>query len=98
MIGHRNIDGTGTPIKDNMIWLGGAQLNPGDWLFVYTAAGQTTPQLIEGTTSMLYSIYWGKDHTIFQNNGLVPMLCQIGMIAMPQIPLPQAQNNRLGVY
>jgi hypothetical protein len=95
LIGHRNIDGSATPIKDNMLWFGVAELNKGDWIFVYTAPGTTTIQPIEGTNSKLHSIHWGKDHTIFQNGGLVPMLCQISGVAMPEIPQPQAHDKRL---
>ncbi|NNG60166.1 hypothetical protein HKD51_01065 [Pseudomonas fragi] len=98
LIGHRNMDGSATPIKDNMLWFGAASLNPGDWIYIYTAQGQTTTQLIEGTSSKLHSIHWGKDHTVFQNGALIPMLCQISSIAMPSIPLPLAHTKQINSY
>jgi hypothetical protein len=98
LIGHRNMDGSASPIKDNMLWFGAADIDRGDWIFVYTAPGKTTIQPIEGTSSKLHSIHWGKDHTIFQDGALVPMLCQVDGVAMPDIPQPQAQNRRLSEF
>lgn len=98
LIGHRNIDGSATPIKDNMLWFGAATLNPGDWIYVYTAHGQTTTQPIENTLCKLHSIHWGKDHTVFQNGALVPMLCHISDIAMPTIPIPLAHSKQLNFH
>lgn len=97
LIGHRNIDGSASPIKDNMLWFGPALIKEGDWIFVYTAPGQTRIEPIEGsaTRSKLHSIHWGKDHTIFQNGALVPMLCEISAVAIPEIPTPKKHDKRL---
>lgn len=95
LIGYRNIDGSATPIKDNMLWFGSAELSAGDWIFVYTAPGKTTIESIEDSPSKLHSIHWGKDHTIFQNGAIVPMICQLSAVSMPEVPQPMPHDKRL---
>ncbi|MNC09765.1 hypothetical protein D3C76_1434690 [compost metagenome] len=95
MIGFRNLDGSASPMKDNMLWFGRGIVNAGDWIFIYTAPG--TPRIIDlpDQSGRLISIHWGKDQTVFQNKSLVPMLCQFGGISTPPLPEPQAQTMRI---
>lgn len=97
LLGHIGVDGTATPIKDQLLWFGHGAVSPGDWIFIYTAAGSTTvntfvPERDPSATNHMVSVHWGKDHTIFQNPGVVPMLIRIGGLATPAPKVPQYQG------
>ena len=104
MLGHMHLDGTASPIKDNLLWFGHAFINQGDWIFVFTGPGQTSVTPIENSTNKLISIFWGKENTVFQNRATVPMLCQMGTVNLPPQPeaKPQAmltnQTNQTNVW
>lgn len=91
-------DGTSVPVKDHMLWFGTGIVNPGDWIFVYTGAGATTilpGQFVAGSVIQprIISLHWGKDHTIFQNRALSPVLVKIGAVSgLPQA-IPAYQGN-----
>lgn len=98
MLSMPSVEGVPLPVKDQMLWFGTGFVNPGDWIFVYTAAGNTTilpGQLTAGSTLQprIISLHWGKDHTIFQNRALNPMLVKIGAVGGPPQPMPAYQGN-----
>ncbi len=97
LVGLAGLDGYATPVKDHMLWFGHELVNPGDWILVYTAAGSTrispTPADMKAPPgARVISIHWGKDHTIFQNRSLVPMIVQIAAIGLEEQPAPQFQG------
>jgi hypothetical protein len=92
LIGHKNLDGSASPLQDSMFWFGRGWVSQGDWIFVYTAPGKTAVHDLE-KPSRLISAHWGKDKTIFQNRTLVPMLCKIGETILP--PEPEAKPQTL---
>ena len=102
LLGHIGVDGTTAPIKDHMLWFGYGTVNPGDWIFVYTASGSTTItpyHPFPADTSIVHrliSVHWGKEHTIFQNPGVVPMLVRVDAAAVMAPPAPQYQGVKDG--
>lgn len=92
LIGHKNLDGSASPLQDHMLWFGRGWVSPGDWIFVYTAPGVASVNKLE-EASRLLSVHWGKEKTVFQNRTLVPMLCQIGETLLP--PEPEAKTQTL---
>lgn len=98
LLASRNHDGTTVPIRDHLLWLGHGYACPGDWIIVYTASGVTTVSefgepLPSGYHPRVFAIHWGKDHTVFQNRAVVPMLMQISAVAVPTPPAPQFQGS-----
>jgi hypothetical protein len=86
------------PIRDHMLWFGSGSVSPGDWIFVYTASGSTTitpnPQFkYPGVAPRIINIHWGKDHTVFQNRAVNPVLVQLSAIAAMTPPPPAYQGN-----
>lgn len=99
-IGLGGLEGQATPVKDHMLWFGYGEANPGDWIIVYTAAGSTRITPLVGKDdppgARLIVIHWGKEHTVFQNRSLVPIIVRIGGIGLQNPPKPQfqgVQNN-----
>jgi hypothetical protein len=98
-IGLPAADGSVAPLKDHMLWFGNGFVNPGDWIFVYTASGFTTvqpyglPPAGSSIQPRLINIHWGKDHTMFQNRALVPMLIRMNGLNMPAPPQPSYQGS-----
>ena len=92
-------DGGAMPVKDHMLWFGPGWVNPGDWIFVYTAGGTTTinpgPQLVAGGSIQprVINLHWGKDHTLFQNRALSPMLVRLNGVSSPPQAQPAYQGN-----
>lgn len=94
-------EGRSVPVKDHMLWFGQGWVSPGDWIFVYTAVGSTTiipkpnptPQF-PGTPPRRYiNLHWGKNHTVFQNRALSPMLIRIGGTGILLQPAPAYQGG-----
>jgi len=86
------------PVRDHMLWFGYGLVNEGDWIFVYTASGSTTittnaPSKDGSFPSRIISIHWGKDHTIFQNRAVNPLLVKIGALGAIAPPAPAYQGN-----
>ncbi|MDI3355671.1 hypothetical protein MO767_15090 [Pseudomonas sp. UYIF39] len=97
LIGLAGMDGRATPVKDHMLWFGYGQVNPGDWIIVYTAAGSTRITPLGDSAgyargARAIAIHWGKEHTIFQNRSLIPMIVRIGAVGMEKQPEPQFQG------
>ncbi|WP_339433553.1 hypothetical protein [Pseudomonas sp. EA_65y_Pfl2_P78] len=96
-------EGGTVPVKDHMLWFGQGWVQPGDWIFVYTAVGSTTitpnpaPQPPEVAPRRFINIHWGKNHTIFQNRALSPMLIEIGGTGVLPPPEPAYQGGLLGL-
>lgn len=95
-IGLAGLEGQATPVKDHMLWFGYGEANPGDWIIVYTAAGSTRISLLDGKDdppgARVIAIHWGKEHTVFQNRSLVPVIVRIGGIGLQDPPKPQFQG------
>ncbi|MFG0925469.1 hypothetical protein ACF8SB_07195 [Pseudomonas sp. CJQ_8] len=93
-------EGGVAPIKDHMLWFGPGWVNPGDWIMVYTATGMTTinpgPATASGAQYRIINLHWGKNHTIFQNRALSPMLVRLNGISCPPQALPAYQGNGTG--
>ncbi|WP_448694564.1 hypothetical protein [Pseudomonas moraviensis] len=97
VIGLAGLEGQATPVKDHLLWFGYEHVNQGDWIIVYTAAGSTrirpAPEELNGPAgARVISLHWGKDHTIFQNRSLVPMIVEIGAIGLISPPEPKYQG------
>lgn len=97
IIGLAGLEGQTTPVKDHMLWFGYEHVNQGDWILVYTAAGSTrisaAPEEINAPPgARVIAIHWGKDHTIFQNRSLVPMIVEIGAVGLIKPPEPKFQG------
>jgi len=92
-------EGGAIPVKDHMLWFGPGWVNPGDWLMVYTASGVTTINPGGGVTAggtiqpRVINLHWGKDHTIFQNRALSPLLVRLGAVGTPPQSVPAYQGN-----
>jgi len=93
-LAHRNFDGTSTPVRDQVFWFGSGYVQAEDWIFVYTAAGTLHIEKNPSGNSHFH-VHWGKDHTIFQNRALVPMLIEINATAIPPLPQPVPQTPYL---
>ncbi|QQD53758.1 hypothetical protein MHB_0027105 [Pseudomonas fluorescens BBc6R8] len=92
IIGLAGLDGRATPVKDHMLWFGYGAVAPDDWIIVYTASGTTRITPTSPPGSRVIAIHWGKEHTIFQNRSLVPMIIRIGAVGMEEPPEPQYQG------
>lgn len=91
-------DGSVNPLRDHMHWFGHGFVNPGDWIFVYTATGTTTvePNGRRSGSSIqprIINLHWGKDHTVFQNRGVVPMLIKIEAVGQLKTPTAAYQGG-----
>lgn len=86
------------PVRDHMLWFGNGLVNTGDWIFVYTASGSTTitnGAMTAGSSIQprIINIHWGKEHTVFQNRAVSPLLIRIGALAALPPPPPAYQGN-----
>lgn len=96
-------DGGEVPVKDHMLWFGPGWVNPGDWIMVYTASGTTTinpnsPVAGGSIQPRVINLHWGKEHTLFQNRALTPMLVRLNGVSRPPQAQPAYQGNMGAMY
>jgi hypothetical protein len=92
LIGYRGDTGVTTPYRDHFFWFGEVELSDGDWIFLFTGNGDSRTTELPGG-KYLYVTYWGKEHTLFADSRIVPVLVEIGGVS---IPLPP-QNSPQGL-
>jgi hypothetical protein len=86
------------PFHNHMMWLGELQLQPGQWLFVYTGPGATRTSSTESGESLLV-LHWGCTEVTFTNPNTVPMLFHVASVAInisPNDVIEAATQPRLG--
>ena len=81
------------PFFDNLFWFGDGVVNAGDWLFVYTGPG--APHTSLDGVNKLYTLHWGKRHTMFANTTVVPILFRVDAVNILLPPEDQPQLPRL---
>ena len=87
------------PLKDNMLWFGEAWIRKGDWVFVYTGEGQATSSIANDGVSVLYSIYWGRKHTLLMPKKIVPILFRMDAANVDEIDLsPSVESAPFDAY
>lgn len=95
MLGIRGHNGSAVPVRDNLLWFGHGIINRDDWLFVYTAQGQTRIIDVPNTAERIISIHWGRSTTLFNGPEFLPILFRLDGIQFPFSPplLPGPQSN-----
>ncbi|MGS1121755.1 hypothetical protein [Rhodanobacter sp. UC4436_H3] len=96
MLGIRGHNGSAIPIRDNMLWFGHGSVQPGDWLFIYTAIGETKVTDVPNTGERIISLHWARPITVFNGPEFLPILFRFDGIqlppAPPALPGPQASG------
>lgn len=97
LLGMPGVESYAAPVRDHFLWFGNGFVNPGDWIMVYTASGTTTITPIpnapgQSNTNRIINIHWGKEHTVFQNRAVTPVLIKIGALASIAPPAPAYQG------
>ena len=80
MIGEYSEDGSVFPFRDNMFWFGDGLIKEGDWLFIYTGAGNPFQSKASDNIHDIYTVFWGREHTLFANSNIVPLLFRIDAV------------------
>ncbi|MES2669919.1 MAG: hypothetical protein V4673_05780 [Pseudomonadota bacterium] len=95
MLGVRGHNGSAIPIRDNLLWFGHGIVKPNDWLFIYTAAGETRLIDVPNTGERIISLHWGRPVTLFNGPEFLPILFRLDGIQYPPIPisLPGPQSS-----
>jgi len=103
--------GGAVPIRDSMFWFGNGLLEPGDWIFIYSAVGESKvvdAPGAQGAKQKMVLLHWQRSQTMFHTPEIVPILAridalQIGVPAPPTAPSatqgllgPSAQRRVLG--
>ena len=83
------------PFFDNLFWFGDGIVNTGDWLFVYTGPGAPHTTTDQNGVNKLYTMHWGKQHTMFANSTVVPILFRVDAVNILLPPEDQRQLPRL---
>lgn len=78
MVGVSNYPSVALPLLDNLFWFGDAIVKPGDWILVYTGAGEPrTDDWTNPPGAKVYSLHWGRSSTVFANSSIVPILFSV---------------------
>lgn len=74
------------PYFDNLYWFGDGFINANDWMFVYTGAGTVGMTRSVDNLNDIYSLFWGKPTTIFDDPIVVPILFRTDAVYVPEPP------------
>ncbi|MBO2629534.1 hypothetical protein [Shewanella algae] len=94
MLGHYAGTNGAFPYRDNLFWFGDGIVQQGDWIFIYTGNGSPTQTYATDNIHKIYSLFWGKQNTVFANSNVVPILFRVDAVAVPLPPgdVPQLSN------
>jgi hypothetical protein len=86
-----------TPSVDRFFWFGPGPIDAGDWIYLYTGAGEYRRTTVQDTSIPAHVVHWGRDTTLFARSEMVPALIRIGGITIADGPkdVPQAAQHRL---
>jgi len=79
------------PIRDNLFWFGDVLVQQGDWIFVYSGAGDPRLGTSDEDRTRIISVHWGRPKTMFANSDIVPILFRIDSVAVTDILRDQLQ-------
>lgn len=97
MLGVAGGEGKGAwPQKDNLLWFGDGWIKKDDWLFVYTGTGRAHSTKGTKESETFYSVYWGREHTIFHAIRVVPILFRVDAVVVGDpAPAPDGSQRTL---
>lgn len=72
------------PIRDQVLWLGNAEVAPPDWILVMTGPGEDGTSTLESGERVLTK-HWGRQHTLF-NGSVVPFLVGAASVEIGALP------------
>jgi len=72
------------PINDNLFWLGRGNVNPGDWVYVYTGWGEPRIINLPGVAAKLFSLHWKRDTVLFGPNEIFPYLINAPFVGLSE--------------
>jgi hypothetical protein len=83
LVGFKLPEMTGAiPINDFCFWLGNDVLDPGCWILLYTGPGEKFFTKTRESNEPALVLHWGRTHTVFTSNGIVPCLLRIDMSSL----------------
>jgi hypothetical protein len=79
------------PVKDHLFWFGDGFIEKDDWIFIYTGTGTPRKTAATNGISNIYTVFWGKQTTIFADTNIVPLLFRVDAVDVisPPANLPQ---------
>jgi hypothetical protein len=95
MVGISEGEGRGArPIKDRLLWFGDVVIKKDDWLFIRTGEGRAEATLGKSGTETLYTVYWGRSHTVFHAGRVVPILFRVDAVNVDDPDQPVSGPQR----
>ena len=94
MLGQHSGDDGVFPFRDNMFWFGDGIVSEGDWLLINTGSGTPGTNSATDNTHNIYSVYWGRTHTLFADSNVVPMLFRVDAVDIPSPPINTPQLGK----
>jgi len=79
------------PFRDHLFWFGDGFIEKGDWLFIYTGAGEPRKTTTSDGANKIYTVFWGKPATAFANTNIVPLLFRVDAVDVISPPENQPQ-------
>jgi hypothetical protein len=79
------------PYKDYLFWFGNISAEQLTKVFLYTGPGEFRNAFVQNTTIPAFVFHWGHPQTLFADTSVLPILVQIGGVALEPPPqnLPQ---------
>ena len=95
MLGFYSQHNATLPFRDNLFWFGDGFIEKDDWVFIYTGIGEPRKSKTKNGANNIYTIFWGREKTVFANTNIVPLLFRVDAvdILLPPEDLPQIENK-----
>lgn len=95
IVGMLQPDGSAVPFRDHFLWMGDAVVRAGDWIMIYTGAGEPSKTRLAEDAGDLYTAFWGKSSTLFASSKTVPILFRFDDVVLGQEPVDRPQRLAL---
>ena len=77
IVGYQFHPGGAIPIDNGVFWFGNQNVDAGYTIFLYTGKGERRLTTVSGSNTPALVLHWGRDHTMFNDRNIVPMLLQL---------------------
>jgi len=92
LVGYKLSNNNIVPLYDNFFWFGEITVPTPSWIVIYTGQGESRLTKHSQSGQPVYLFYWGREHTLFHDPNVLPIIFQIGAVLLTHNPVSIPQS------